>query len=177
VHCLSSLGSRDPGFESHSGHAGLVFVYVCEFFYVCVQVEALRRADHPPKEFYRLSLIKKLRKLSPMLQKREQVPKCGSNEEGKKMHHTQGPKIILQSSENRYKGVKWIKLAYDGLGIKRASLITRRYINAASTFSEHCTQFLIYQNSSISVVTAACCVGAWGGEGCWAVQHILLPIH
>jgi hypothetical protein len=36
----------------------------------------LRRADHPSKESYRLSLIKKLRKLSPMLQKREQAPKC-----------------------------------------------------------------------------------------------------
>jgi hypothetical protein len=30
---------------------------------------ALRRADHQSKESYRLSLIKKLRKLSPMLQK------------------------------------------------------------------------------------------------------------
>jgi hypothetical protein len=28
--------------------------------------------------------MKELRKLSPMLQKREQAPKCGSNEEGKK---------------------------------------------------------------------------------------------
>jgi 3-polyprenyl-4-hydroxybenzoate decarboxylase len=45
------------------------------------QVEALRRTDHPSKESYRLSLIKKLKKLSPMLQKREQAPKCGSNEE------------------------------------------------------------------------------------------------
>jgi hypothetical protein len=61
-----------------------VFVYVCVFFCVCVQVEALRRADHTSKESYRLSLIKKLRKLSPMLQKREQAPKCGSNEEEKK---------------------------------------------------------------------------------------------
>jgi hypothetical protein len=51
-------------------------------FSVCVQVEALRRVDHPPKESYRLSLIKKLRKLSPVLQKREQAPKCGSIEEG-----------------------------------------------------------------------------------------------
>jgi hypothetical protein len=51
------------------------------FFCVFVQVEALRRADHLSKESYRLSLIKKLRKLSPMLLKREQAPKCGSNEE------------------------------------------------------------------------------------------------
>jgi hypothetical protein len=61
-----------------------VFVYVCAFFCVSVEVEALRRADHSSKESYRLSLIKNLRKLSPMLQKREQAPKCGSNEEEKK---------------------------------------------------------------------------------------------
>jgi hypothetical protein len=34
-----------------------VFVYVCAFFCVCVQVEALRRTDHTPKESYRLSNI------------------------------------------------------------------------------------------------------------------------
>jgi hypothetical protein len=61
-----------------------VFVYVCAFFCVCVQVEALRQADQPSKESYRLSLIKKLRKLSPMLQKPEQASKCGSNEEENK---------------------------------------------------------------------------------------------
>jgi hypothetical protein len=82
MNCLRSLGSRDRGFEYHSGHGCLVFV--CAFFCVYVQVKALRRADHPSKESYRLSLIKKLRKLSPMLQKREQAPKCGSNKEGKK---------------------------------------------------------------------------------------------
>jgi hypothetical protein len=30
-------------------------VCVCAFFCVCVQVEALRRADHPSKESYRMS--------------------------------------------------------------------------------------------------------------------------
>jgi hypothetical protein len=34
-----------------------VFVWVCAFFCVCVQVEALRRADHPPKESYRMYKI------------------------------------------------------------------------------------------------------------------------
>jgi hypothetical protein len=29
----------------------------CAFFCVCVQVEALRRADHPPKDSYRMSTI------------------------------------------------------------------------------------------------------------------------
>jgi hypothetical protein len=47
----------EPGIESHSGHGCLVFVYVCTLFCVCVQVEALRRADHPSKESYRLSKI------------------------------------------------------------------------------------------------------------------------
>jgi hypothetical protein len=30
---------------------------VCAYFCVCVQVEALRRADHPPKESYRMCKI------------------------------------------------------------------------------------------------------------------------
>jgi hypothetical protein len=30
-------------------------VCVCAFFCICVQVEALRRAHHPPKESHRLS--------------------------------------------------------------------------------------------------------------------------
>jgi hypothetical protein len=34
-----------------------VNISVCAFFCVCVQVEALRRADHPPKESYRMSKI------------------------------------------------------------------------------------------------------------------------
>jgi hypothetical protein len=31
-------------------------VCICAFFCVCVQVKALRRADHPPKESYRMSI-------------------------------------------------------------------------------------------------------------------------
>jgi hypothetical protein len=34
-------------------------VCVCAFFCVCVQIEVLRRADHPPKESYRLCMIQK----------------------------------------------------------------------------------------------------------------------
>jgi hypothetical protein len=41
-----------------------------------------------------MSLIKKLRKLSPMLQKREQAPSCGSNEEEEK-HLLIPQKIVL----------------------------------------------------------------------------------
>jgi hypothetical protein len=57
MHYLRSLRSRDRGFESHSGHGRLVFV--CAFFCVCVcvQVKALRRVDHPPKESFRMSKI------------------------------------------------------------------------------------------------------------------------
>jgi hypothetical protein len=90
VHCFRSIGSQDHGFESHSGYGCLVFV--CVFFYVCVQVEALRRADHPPKKSYRLSLIKK-QKTQPLLQKRKQAPKCGSNEEEKKTSHIKVGKV------------------------------------------------------------------------------------
>jgi hypothetical protein len=53
MHCLRSLGSRDRGLEPHSGHRCLVFVCMCAFFCVYMQVEALRRADHTPKESYR----------------------------------------------------------------------------------------------------------------------------
>jgi hypothetical protein len=76
-----------------------VFVCVCVFLCVCVCVcvhaEALLRADHPSKESYRLSLIKKLRKLSPMLEKREQAHKCGSNEEEKKSYTIRSDEKIL----------------------------------------------------------------------------------
>jgi hypothetical protein len=53
MHCLRSLGSRDRGFQSHSGHGCLVFVFFC----VYIQVAALRRADHPPQGSYGLSKI------------------------------------------------------------------------------------------------------------------------
>jgi hypothetical protein len=39
---LRSLGGRDRGFESHSGHGCLVFVNVYVFFCVSEQVETLR---------------------------------------------------------------------------------------------------------------------------------------
>jgi hypothetical protein len=60
-----------------------VCVCVCVFC-VCVQVGALRRADHPSKESYRLSLIKKLRKLSPMLQSGSKLPRVGATRKKKK---------------------------------------------------------------------------------------------
>ncbi|PNF16760.1 hypothetical protein B7P43_G00854 [Cryptotermes secundus] len=49
MYWLRSLGNRDRGFESHSGHGCLV----------CVQVETLRRADHPPKVSYLMCKIEK----------------------------------------------------------------------------------------------------------------------
>jgi hypothetical protein len=55
-----------------------VFVYVCAFFCVCVQVEALRRADHPSKESYRLS-DQEIEETQPY------ATKIGSNEEEKKL--------------------------------------------------------------------------------------------
>jgi hypothetical protein len=69
---LSSLARKPVPQIRIPLRAWMFSVCVCAFFYVCVQVEALRRGDHPSKESYRLSLIKKLRKLNPMLQKREQ---------------------------------------------------------------------------------------------------------
>jgi hypothetical protein len=74
-------------------------VCVCVFFCVSVQVEVLRRADHPSKESYRLSLIKKLRKLSPMLQKREQALKCGNEEENKTKNNTVANKWHLSVAD------------------------------------------------------------------------------
>jgi hypothetical protein len=55
------------------------------FFGVCVQVEALRRADHPSKEAYRLSLIKKTDETQPY------APKAGASSQvweqrGRKNH-------------------------------------------------------------------------------------------
>jgi hypothetical protein len=62
-----------------------VCVCVCVFFCVCVQIGALRRTDHPSKEPYRLSLIQETEETQPYAPKREQAPKCGSNEEEKKI--------------------------------------------------------------------------------------------
>jgi hypothetical protein len=60
-----------------------MFEYVCVFFCVCVQVEALRRANHPSKESYRLSLIKKLKKLSSVLQSGSKLPRVGATRKEK----------------------------------------------------------------------------------------------
>jgi hypothetical protein len=60
-----------------------VCVCVCVFFCVCVQVEALRWANHPSKESYRVSLIKKLRKLSSMLQNGSKLPRVGATRKKK----------------------------------------------------------------------------------------------
>jgi hypothetical protein len=85
VYYLSSL-ARKPGLWVRIPLRAWMFsVCVCAFFCGCVQVEALWQADHPSKESYQLSLIKKLRKLSPVLQKQEQAPKCvGATREKKK---------------------------------------------------------------------------------------------
>jgi hypothetical protein len=48
----------EPGIVGSNHTQGMdVNVCVCAFFCVYVQVEALRRADHPSKESYRMSKI------------------------------------------------------------------------------------------------------------------------
>jgi hypothetical protein len=49
-----------------------LFVYVCAFFCVCVQVEALRRADHSSNESYRLSWSRNWGNSTLCSKKREQ---------------------------------------------------------------------------------------------------------
>jgi hypothetical protein len=56
-HALSSLAWKLGSLVRIPLRAWMFSVCVRAFFCVCVQVEALRRTDHPPKEFYRLSKI------------------------------------------------------------------------------------------------------------------------
>jgi hypothetical protein len=54
MNCFGPLQIWGSGFESHSGNACLVCVYFV-FVLRCVQAMALRGADPPSKETYRLS--------------------------------------------------------------------------------------------------------------------------
>jgi hypothetical protein len=55
-HELPSLARKPGPWVRHPLTAWMFSVcVVCAFSCVCVQVEALRRADHPSKESYRLS--------------------------------------------------------------------------------------------------------------------------
>jgi hypothetical protein len=58
----------------------------------------------PESLFFRIllknPLIKILRKLSLMFQKREQAPKCGSNEEGKKLSEKGAEETVQAESNN-----------------------------------------------------------------------------
>jgi hypothetical protein len=53
MNCLRSLDRWDRGFESHSWMSVCVYSV---FVLSCVQVAALRRADPPSKESYRLCI-------------------------------------------------------------------------------------------------------------------------
>jgi hypothetical protein len=60
-----------------------VCVCLCVFLCLCTGREALRWANHPSKESYRLSLIKKLRKLSPMFRSGSKLPRVGATRKKK----------------------------------------------------------------------------------------------
>jgi hypothetical protein len=52
---FSRLEAGIVGSNRTQGICLMFDVCVCAFFCVCVQVEALRQADHPSKESYRMS--------------------------------------------------------------------------------------------------------------------------
>jgi hypothetical protein len=60
-----------------------VFVYVCAFSCVYVQVKALRRADHPSKESYRLSLNKKQENSALCSKSGSKLPSVGATRKKK----------------------------------------------------------------------------------------------
>jgi hypothetical protein len=57
---------------------------VCAFFCVCVQVEALRLADHPSKESYRL-VLDLITEVKREVSWRRQRPELGCRAKGEKM--------------------------------------------------------------------------------------------
>jgi hypothetical protein len=87
---LCSLRSRDRGFKSHSGHGCLVFVCVCAFFCVFIQVEALRRADHPAQVVLPNVLRFSKPKWNGVFHGGSQGPNWGCSAKGKKNYMRYG---------------------------------------------------------------------------------------
>jgi hypothetical protein len=69
-----------------------VCVCVCVFLSVCVQVEALRRPDHPPKESYRLENRSKTESFMEV----GQGPNWGCS--AKKKFNSSVPKLISRQA-------------------------------------------------------------------------------
>jgi hypothetical protein len=80
---LSSLARKPGPWGRIPLRAWMFSVCVCVCVFLCLCTgRGLAMSWSPVQGVLPISLIKKLRKLSPMLQKREQAPKCGSKEGG-----------------------------------------------------------------------------------------------